>query len=98
MSEQQPAVFLCQVGELTAQSRRDLRKAGIVVAEVQSLANCQFIKPSEAVSSGDLFWAVLDALNLKGAYGSTGEKQREKLAENLLGVVLERRGFEKVKP
>ena len=91
------AVFLCQVGELTRQSKKDLRAAGIVVAEVANIHNAQFIRAAEVIGANDMLWAVLDALNLQGSYGSDGTKQREQLAKNLLGVVLKAKGFEEAK-
>jgi len=87
-------VCLVETGQLTPQSRRELKRAGIVVAEVADITRCQFVRASEIVNADDLFWAVLDALNLKADYGSSGEKQREKLAVNLLAIVNTKRAGE----
>lgn len=80
-------VFLCERGQLNDVAKRDLRRAGIVVAEVADLARCQFVRASEVVSPDDLLWAALDALSLQASYSSDGSKQREQLAKNLLAVV-----------
>jgi len=80
-------VFLCAKGQLDPRSRRDLRAAGIVVVEVENPERCQFIRATETVSADDMLWAVLDAINVKSGYGSSGEGQRERLAMNLLRVV-----------
>ncbi len=80
-------VFLCAKGQLDARSRRDLRAASVVVVEVENPERCQFIRATETISADDMLWAVLDAINVKGNYGSTGEGQRERLAMNLLRVV-----------
>jgi hypothetical protein len=73
-------VFLCEEGQLTTQSKRELKKAGVIVAEVKDIARVQFVRASEIISADDLLWAVLDALNHKSQYGSDGAKQREQLS------------------
>lgn len=78
-------VFLCEKGQLTDPAKHDLRKAGIVVAEVADITKARFIRASETVSGDDMLWAALAALQDNG-YGS-GEKQREALARNLFKVV-----------
>jgi hypothetical protein len=82
-----PDVFLCPTGQLKARDRRDLRAAGIVVVEVDDPAACHFIRATVLVSSDDMLWAALTALNHTDAYGSSGSKQREQLAVRLLEVV-----------
>lgn len=80
-------VFVAEVGQLTARAARDLRKAGIVVAEVASLERCEFVRATEVMSADDLTWAALHALNLRGAYGSHGVGQRELFVSNLLTIM-----------
>lgn len=77
-------IFLCPKGQLDARARRDLRTAGVVVVEVEDPARCQLIRASETLSGGDMLWAALDALCHQEKYESTGAKQRERLAQNLL--------------
>lgn len=84
-------VFLCKIGQLSARSRTDLRKAGVVVVEVEDPAACTFIRASEVVSASDMVWAALDAVNFVGEYGSKGGEQRRKFASNVLQVVLDAR-------
>lgn len=55
-------VFLCRAGQLTAASRRELRRAGVVVVEVEDPSACQFIRASETVSGSEMLWAAADAL------------------------------------
>jgi hypothetical protein len=78
-------VFLCEKGQLTDPAKHDLRKAGIVVAEVNDVTRCQFIRASEVVTGDDMVWACLQALNRQD-YGN-GSGQREQLARNLLAIV-----------
>jgi hypothetical protein len=83
-------IFICETGQLSTESKRALKRAGVVVAEVADIARCQFLRASEIVSSNDMLWATLDALNTKG-HNIGGQDQREKLAANLLAIVLESR-------
>jgi methionine synthase II (cobalamin-independent) len=80
-------VFLCKAGQLSPTSKRDLRKAGVVVVEVDDPSACQFIRSTETVSGDDMLWAAMDAL--KSSFGSyeKGEKQREQFALNIAKVV-----------
>jgi hypothetical protein len=87
-------VFLCKTGQLNAVGKHDLRKAGVVVVEVDDPASCQFIRSAEAVSGDDMLWAALDALRHDFGYGDHGAKQREQLAHNLFKIVAESRGLE----
>ena len=80
-------VFLCESGQLDDRSKRDLRKAGIVVVEVADPGKCQFIRSTEVIGQDDMLWATLDALNHVGGSYNKGEDQREQLARNLLTVV-----------
>lgn len=78
-------VFLCQTGQLTPTSRRDLKKAGVVVVEVEDPNACQFIKSSEVISHDDMLWACVDALNVEHSYSG---KNHERLAKNLLRIIM----------
>ncbi len=82
-------VFLCRTGQLTTGSRRELKRAGIVVVEVEEPSACQFIRAGQPVSADDMLWACLDALNVDS--GSYGRDQRERLARNLLRIVVDAR-------
>lgn len=80
-------VFIAVRGQLDERSKRDLRKAGVVVVEMDDLSQGQFVKSSEVISGDVMLWAALEALNLRGEYGNKGEAQRERLASNLFAVV-----------
>jgi hypothetical protein len=85
-------VFLCQTGQLSAASRRELKRAGIVVVEVEDPAKCQFIRATEMVSGDEMLWAACDALRAtyKDEYsreGSGSTKHREHFAVRLLELV-----------
>lgn len=92
-------VFLCKTGQLGQTARRDLRKAGVVVVEVEDPAACQFIRSTEVVSADDMLWAALDALSARGQYSKNGglntsadhETKMDRLARNLLHIVVEQR-------
>lgn len=80
-------VFLCPKDQLTEQARTDLREAGIVVVEVDDPSRCKFIRSTETVSTSDMVWAALTALNHKGGNYNRGEEQREQFTINLLTVL-----------
>jgi hypothetical protein len=80
-------VFLCKTGQLNAVGKHDLRKAGVVVVEVEDPASCQFIRSAETISGDDMLWAAMDALKRNFGYGDEGRKQREQFAFNLHDIV-----------
>lgn len=81
-------VFLCQTGQLTAASRRELKRAGIVVVEVEDPGACQFIRATETISHDDMLWACINALNSQqGDKTLSADKQREQLAKNLWSII-----------
>jgi hypothetical protein len=80
-------VFLCETGQLDDRSKRDLRKAGVVVVEVADPSKCQFIRSTEMISHDDMLWAAFKALNHNGGSYSKGNEQREQLARNLMTVL-----------
>ena len=82
-------IFLCQAGQLTAASRRELKRAGVVVVEVEDPAACQFVRSSETISHDDLLWAALEALRHR-EYGSTGKGdwQRSRFTDNVGEVIM----------
>lgn len=82
-----PEVFVAERGQLTPQSKRDLRAAGIVVVEVKDRTRCEFVRPGETMSADDLTWAALHALNADDGYGSKGTAQREQFARNILTII-----------
>lgn len=82
-------VFLCRTGQLTPASRRELKKAGIVVVEVEDPAACKFIRAGEVVSGDDLLWAALESLRHR-EYGHSGKGdwQRSRFLDNVAEVVM----------
>ena len=80
-------VFLCQTGQLTPASRRELKRAGVVVVEVDDPAACQFIRSAETISHEDMLWAAISALRHVGDAYNRGIAQREQLAVNLWKIV-----------
>lgn len=85
-------VFLCKTGQLNQTARRDLRKVGVVVVEVEDPTACQFIRSTEIVGADDMLWAALDALVLRAKYESNDHKVKmDRLAGNLLKIVVEQR-------
>lgn len=79
-------VFLCKTGALTAASRRELRKAGVVVVEVEDPTQCSFIRASDVLSGDDMLWAAMDALRRTFGYDK-GKEQREQFALNIWDLV-----------
>ena len=73
-------VFLCRTGQLTAPARRELKRAGIVVVEVEDPAACQFIRSGIPVSSDDMLWAACDALKVSSS-------ARQGFADNMIYLV-----------
>lgn len=81
-------VFICQTGSLTARSLRDLRKAGVVVAEADDPSHCQFVRAGEVVSGDDMLWAALSAMQQPdGKMGGDGSHTRERFAARLFELV-----------
>jgi hypothetical protein len=85
-------VFLCKTGQLTAASRRELKRAGVVVVEVEDPQACQFIQSSALVGSDDMLAAACDALKrtYKNQYNSEGQASaahREAFAINVFELV-----------
>jgi hypothetical protein len=87
-------VFLCQTGQLTAASRRELKRAGVVVVEVEDPSKCQFIRATETVSGDDMLTAALRAMSRN--YENDGSSRiaqavRSQFTLNLLAFVEARR-------
>jgi len=85
-------VFLCATGQLTATARRELRKAGVVVVEVDDPSACQFIRSTETVPAESMVWAAVDALRRNYGYGNnqandTDHKHRERFVVNLFELI-----------
>lgn len=80
-------VFLCQTGQLTAASRRELKRAGVVVVEVEDPSRCSFIRSSETVSGGDMLWAAVDALRMTTNYTDVDKAHRNRFAMNVFELV-----------
>jgi hypothetical protein len=81
-------VFLCKTGSLKPASRATLRKAGVIVVEVDNPADCQFIRSSEIVSGDDMLWAAMDALRRTyGSFDSTTGKSRERFTLNIFELI-----------
>lgn len=81
---------MCERGQLDNKSKSELRKAGVVVVEVDDPAKCQFIRATETVGADDMLWAAMDALRVTDKeYGeSKGHTQRARLAHNLIELVI----------
>jgi hypothetical protein len=79
-------VFVAERGQLDERSKRDLRKAGVVVVEVEDLTKAQFIRATHLLTGDDMLVAAMRALRAKGSY-SSGDTQRQQLAENLIQMV-----------
>jgi hypothetical protein len=79
-------VFLAKTGQLSQASRRDLKRAGVVVVEVEDPAACQFIRATEAVGADDMIWAALEALCSQTG-SSAASAQRERLTYNLYHLI-----------
>lgn len=80
-------VFLCQAGQLTPGSRRELKRAGVVVVEVENPGACQFIRATEAVSADDMLWAAVHALKIRDNLYDQGNMQRSQFAANIIGLI-----------
>jgi len=85
-------VFLCKTGQITAVSRRELKRAGVVVVEVDDPAACQFIRSSALVSGDDMLHAACDALQQTytagyNAKGADSQLHRERFALNLIELI-----------
>ena len=80
-------IFVAEIGQLTVGSKRQLRKAGVVVVEVKALTRCQFVRAATVLSGDELLWASVAALNVKGGYREEGQVQRNKFVENLTEIM-----------
>ncbi len=80
-------VFLCRSGQLTAASRRELKRAGIVVVEVEDPAGCQFIRAGETVSHSDMLLAAVDALKVTTSWPSGDQEHQNRFAQNLFKLI-----------
>lgn len=80
-------VFLCATGQLSNRSRSELRKAGVIVVEVDDPSQCQFIRATELISGDDMLWAALDALKRTFDSYSSGKGQREQFTINMFELV-----------
>jgi hypothetical protein len=85
-------VFMVKRGQLDNRSKSDLRKAGVVVVEVEDLAQAQFVRSSEVVSSDDMLWAAIDALRVRAQYsGDEHNVKMDRLAANLFNLMVRER-------
>jgi hypothetical protein len=80
-------VFLCPTGALSRQSVRDLRKAGVVVVETDQPERCTFIRSTETISSTDMLWAAISALQVAPKYSDHGTAQREEFTRLLFTLI-----------
>lgn len=80
-------VFLCANGQLSAKSRSELRKAGVIVVEVDDPSQCQFIRSTELVSGDEMLWAAMDALRRTFGNYDKGSQQREQFALNVWEII-----------
>lgn len=100
MSEQE--VFICRKDKVTRRSLADLRKAGIVVVEIEDDGDidrvAKFIRSGQVVSAFDLTWAALKALMVDDGYGNKGEKQREEFTRVIFSLLDQNDPLRKVGP
>lgn len=87
-------VFLAMRGQLNDRAKADLRKAGVVVVEVDDLDSVRFVKASETLSGDDMLFAAMDALKRDYGYGDHSGKQRERFALTIADLVAAARGDE----
>jgi hypothetical protein len=80
-------VFMAERGQLDEASKRALRKAGVVVVEVEDLSKAQFIRATALVSGDDMLTAAMRALRHTGGTYNRGDAQREAFAVNLIQMV-----------
>lgn len=79
-------VLIVKRGSMTKADVGLARRAGIVVVQVDSLADAKFVRANETIGHSDMLWAALEALAHKGGYGE-GKEQRERLAKNLFSIM-----------
>lgn len=83
-------LLLTPPGAIDPADRELLREAGVVVVETDDPTACRFLRASEVVSSSDMLWAAMDALRQNYNYDNgAGDKHRERLASNLIRLVLD---------
>lgn len=88
-------VFLCQTGQLTGPSKSALRKAGVVVVEVEDPSKCQFIRAGETIPTSDMLWAAVEALCFGTEYTKSSQA-RERLSYNLLKIINDQRAPQRI--
>ena len=77
-------ILICPTGALKPKALKACEKAGIIVLETDTPERVTFIRAQQVVSSDDLFWAAMKALNADSY--SAGEKQRSEFAKLLFGL------------
>lgn len=90
-------LFVCPKGSIDLRSIDDLREAGVVVVEADDPDSCRFIRANEVVSTDDLLWAALSALQVKGEYSDKGAVQREAFAARVWAIVNQQREANKAR-
>ena len=84
-------VFLCRTGQLSAASRRELKRAGIIVVEVEDPSRCTFIRAGQVIDGDDMLWAACDAMRRGGDGSYGGDKVaadiRERFAVSIFELV-----------
>jgi|SRR5882672_1044941 len=92
----EPLVFICKRGSIAQQSKIDLRKAGVVVVEVDHPADCSLMRGTTLVSSDDMLHSALDAMTSQGAATNSGAissagRIHEKFVKNLSELITAQR-------
>lgn len=78
-------VFVCPKGSISDRSVRALREAGVIVVQADDPNQCRFLRPGTEMTSSDMLWAALKALQLKGYSGAS--EQREEFTKIMFSLV-----------
>lgn len=60
MSE--PTIFVCRPGAVSAKSRAELKRAGVIVVELDDPSQFKLLRASSEIDSSSMLAAALDAL------------------------------------
>jgi hypothetical protein len=68
-------VLIVPPNTVDTKSRRDLKRAGVIVIETSEPEKCRFLRAGEELSGSDLLWAALSALQSGGSYTGSNEQR-----------------------
>lgn len=92
-------VLICPKGSITPQSVKALAKAGVVVVQSDSPERCKFIRAGESISSNDMLWAAMKALQSSTYSGADTQRQAfTKIFWELVNEQYERRRSKPLPP